>query len=279
MTSIHVRQAVGLAEARSLDTDGMRRNFLIEDLFAPGAIRLTYSHYDRTIIGGAVPTDRPLPLATSKAVGSEPFLKRREMGVFNIGGKGWISLDGEVHELGANDCLYIPMGVADVAFASDDTASPASFYFISLPAHQRHEVCRIGPDDANRLNLGSQDECNQRVLRQYIHPDICTSCQLVMGMTLIEAGSVWNTMPCHTHDRRSEVYLYFDMEPRTRVFHFMGEPEETRHLVVANEQAVISPGWSVHCGSGTSRYGFIWSMAGDNQDFTDMDMVAMETLR
>lgn len=279
MTSITVRQAVGLAEARAFDTAGLRRNFLIEDLFAPGEVRMTYTHYDRTVIGAAIPTHAALPLVTSKPIGSDPFLKRREMGVFNIGGSGTVSLDGDVYELGTNDCLYVPMGVDDIAFASGDASDPARFYFISVPAHKRHEARRIKPDEANRLDLGSPEDSNQRVLRQYIHPDICASCQLVMGMTLLETGSVWNTMPCHTHDRRSEVYLYFDMAPQTRVFHFMGEPEETRHLVVANEQAVISPGWSIHCGSGTARYGFIWAMAGDNQDFTDMDMVTMETLR
>ncbi len=279
MTGIEVRQAVGLDEARGFDTSALRGNFLIEDLFVAGEIRMTYSHYDRTVIGGAVPGADALRLETSKPIGSDPFLKRRELGMFNIGGAGTVTLDGEAFELDTHDCLYVPMGTADVTFASADKANPAKFYFISVPAHQRHKACKIRPDDANRLDLGSTDECNQRVLRQYIHPDICTSCQLVMGMTLIETGSVWNTMPCHTHDRRSEVYLYFDMEPQTRVFHFMGEPQETRHLVISNEQVVISPGWSIHCGSGTARYGFIWAMAGDNQDFTDMDMVAMETLR
>jgi 4-deoxy-L-threo-5-hexosulose-uronate ketol-isomerase len=279
MTNITVRQAIGLAEARALDTSGLRRNFLVDDLFAPGEVRMTYSHYDRTVIGAAVPAGSPLKLETAKPIGSDPFLKRREMGVFNIGGAGSVSLDGTVFELGTNDCLYIPMGTAEVVFASGDKADSARFYFISVPAHQRHEARKIGPDDANRLDLGSKNDCNQRVLRQYIHPDICASCQLVMGMTLIETGSVWNTMPCHVHDRRSEIYLYFDMEPQSRVFHFMGEAEETRHLVVANEQVVISPGWSIHCGAGTGRYGFIWSMAGDNQDFTDMDMVPMEALR
>ncbi|MBO6718018.1 MAG: 5-dehydro-4-deoxy-D-glucuronate isomerase [Rhizobiaceae bacterium] len=280
MTGIAVRQAVGLAEARGFDTSALRENFLIEDLFAPGEIRMTYTHYDRTIVGGAAPAaGTPLRLETSKPVGSDPFLKRREMGVFNIGGAGTVTLDGETFELTANDCLYIPMGTAEVSFASADASTPARFYFVSVPAHRRHEARLITPGDANRLDLGGKAECNERVLRQYIHPDICASCQLVMGMTLLEEGSVWNTMPAHTHDRRSEVYLYFDMAEATRVFHFMGEPEETRHLVVANEQAVISPGWSVHCGAGTARNGFIWSMAGDNQDFTDMDMVAMERLR
>jgi 4-deoxy-L-threo-5-hexosulose-uronate ketol-isomerase len=171
------------------------------------------------------------------------------------------------------------MGCKEVEFASDDQSKPAKFYFISLPAHHRYEIKKITAEDANRLELGSSSDANERVLRQYIHPDICDSCQLVMGMTSIETGSVWNTMPCHVHDRRSEVYLYFDMTEETRVFHFMGEPTETRHLVVADEQAILSPGWSIHCGAGTGRYSFIWSMGGDNQDFTDMDFVEMEDLR
>jgi 4-deoxy-L-threo-5-hexosulose-uronate ketol-isomerase len=201
------------------------------------------------------------------------------MGIFNVAGPGTVIADGESWELQKSDCLYLPAGTADVDFSSDDASDPARLYFASVPAHRRHEARVTTKEMANRLDLGTQADANRRVLRQYIHPDICKSCQLVMGMTLLEDGSVWNTMPCHTHDRRSEVYLYFDMAPDARVFHFMGEPHETRHLVVANEQAVLSPGWSIHCGAGTARYGFIWAMAGDNQDFTDMDMVAMETLR
>jgi 4-deoxy-L-threo-5-hexosulose-uronate ketol-isomerase len=277
--NIAVRQAVGPADARRLDTTGLRRAFLVEDLFAPGEIRMTYTHHDRTVVASAAPTATPLALTSSKPIGADPFLKRREMGIFNIGGAGIVSVDGEAHKLDTNDCLYVPMGAADVAFSSAANDDPAKFYFISVPAHHRHVVRKITPGDANRLDLGAPDDANRRVLRQYIHPDICRSCQLLMGMTLLESGSVWNTMPCHTHDRRSEIYLYFDMAPATRVFHFMGEPEETRHLVVANQQAVISPGWSIHCGAGTGRYGFIWAMAGDNQDFADMDMVATQALR
>ena len=279
MTGISVRQAISPAEARGFDTAALRRNFVIEDLFAPDEIRMTYMHYDRTVVGAAVPVTSALTLETSKPIGSDPFLKRREMGAFNIGGAGTVTLDGEAYEIGPRTCLYIPMGTAKVTFSSRDASAPARFYLVSVPAHRRFEARRIGIDDANRIELGGQDDANRRVLRQYIHPDVCASCQLSMGMTLIEMGSVWNTMPCHTHDRRSEVYLYFDMMPETRVFHFMGEPEETRHLVVANEQAILSPGWSIHCGAGTARYAFIWSMAGDNQDFTDMDMVAMDVLR
>jgi len=277
--NITVRQTIGPADARRLDTAGLRQNFLVEDLFAPGEIRMTYTHHDRTVIGSAAPTAAPLPLVSSKPIGADPFLARREMGIFNIGGAGIVVVDGEAYNLDTNDCLYVPMGAADVAFSAAANGDDARFYFVSVPAHHRHAARKITPDDANRLDIGAKDYANRRVLRQYIHPDICQSCQLMMGMTLLETGSVWNTMPCHTHDRRSEVYFYLDMAPAARVFHFMGEPDETRHLVVANQQAVISPGWSIHCGAGTGRYGFIWSMAGDNQDFADMDMVAMETLR
>jgi 4-deoxy-L-threo-5-hexosulose-uronate ketol-isomerase len=274
-----VRQAVSPEEARRFDTVQLRDNFLITDIFRPGELHLTFSHLDRTIAGGAMPTNTQLVLKSEKQVGADPFLSRREMGIYNIGGAGTVTLDGQSFELKRTDCLYVPMGIADVRFASALATDPAKFYLMSVPAHHAHEPRLITAEDANRLDLGSQSDANKRILRQYIHPDICQSCQLVMGMTSIEDGSVWNTMPCHTHDRRSEFYLYFDMAPETRVFHFMGEPSETRHLVVANEQAILSPGWSIHCGAGTGRYAFIWSMAGDNQDFTDMDMVAMGDLR
>jgi 4-deoxy-L-threo-5-hexosulose-uronate ketol-isomerase len=277
--TISTRQAISASEARRLDTAGLRANFLIEDLFGPGHVAMTYSHLDRTILGGAVPLAAPLRLETDKAVGADPFLARREMGVFNIGGPGSVTVDGETIAMAAADCAYIPMGSAEVAFTSNSADDPAKFYLISLPAHHRHQLRKITLDDAICLELGAQSDANARALRQYIHPDVCASCQLVMGMTTLQDGSVWNTMPCHTHDRRSEVYLYFDMSPQTRVVHLMGEPQETRHMIVANEQAILSPGWSIHCGSGTARYAFIWSMGGDNQDFTDMDMVPMEDLR
>jgi 4-deoxy-L-threo-5-hexosulose-uronate ketol-isomerase len=277
--TITVRQAISPSEARQLDTAGLRSNFLIEDLFRLGRISMTYSHLDRTIIGGALPTEHPLTLESSKVIGANPFLARREMGIFNIGGPGSVVADRQSIELTATDCLYVPMGTAEVAFVSASAEVPAKFYFVSLPAHHRHQLRKITTDDAIRLDLGSRSDANLRVLRQYVHPDICASCQLVMGMTTLQEGSVWNTMPCHTHDRRSEAYLYFDMAPDTRVLHLMGEPQETRHLIVADGQAILSPGWSIHCGSGTARYAFIWSMGGDNQDFTDMDFVPMEALR
>jgi len=277
--SMPVRQAISAREARDFDTGQLREQFLFRGMFRPGEISLTYSHEDRTILGGAVPTGGELVLRSEKPVGTDPFLARRELGVFAIHGAGRVRLDGETHDMLATDCLYVPMGTGEVAFSSADPADPARFYLVSVPAHRRLEARLISKDDALRHEIGGQSGANVRVLRQYIHPEVCQSCQLVMGMTAIEEGSVWNTMPCHTHDRRSEFYLYFDMADDARVFHMMGEPDETRHLVVANEEAICSPGWSIHCGAGTGRYAFIWSMAGDNQDFTDMDMVAMEDLR
>jgi 4-deoxy-L-threo-5-hexosulose-uronate ketol-isomerase len=277
--TISVRQACSPVEARRLDTQDLRSNFLVDNLFSPGHVAMTYSHFDRVVVGGAVPLDQALLLLSSKAIGSDPFLARREMGIINIGGQGEIEADGTTYPLATRDCLYVGKGTASLSFASDGADDPARFYFVSYPAHARYDTVKISEADANCLDLGSQSQANIRKLRQYIHPDICRSCQLVMGVTTLADGSIWNTMPCHTHDRRSEVYLYFDMEPETRAFHFMGEPTETRHLVVANEEAVISPGWSIHCGAGTSAYSFIWAMGGDNQDFADMDMVAMGTLR
>ena len=273
-----IRQVLSPTETRQLDTAGLRENYLIEDLFQSGQINMTYSHLDRTIVGGVIPTDGPLTLESEKQVGSPNFLDRREMGVFLLSGAGTVTVDGDQQVMEAHDCLYIPMGCKDVSFESTGT-TPAHFYFNSTPAHHRYALRKIGKDDAIRHDLGEAKDANVRVLSQYIHPDVCDSCQLVMGMTSIQDGSVWNTMPAHIHDRRSEVYLYFDMADETRVFHMMGEPTETRHLVVAKEQAILSPGWSIHCGAGTGSYAFIWSMGGDNQDFTDMDFVAMEDLR
>lgn len=274
-----IRQACSPDETRGFDTTQLRANYLIESLFRSGEISMTYSHLDRTVVGSAVPQAKALSLKSEKQIGSPGFLDRREIGIVNIGGTGRVTADGTDYALARTDALYLPMGTADVTFASDDTADPARFYFVSTPAHAAHTAQKITADDAILLELGTQSDANVRKLRQYIHPDVCKSCQLVMGVTLIDDGSVWNTMPCHTHDRRSEAYLYFDMAPETRVIHLMGDPQETRHLVVGNEQAILSPGWSIHSGCGTGRYGFIWSMAGDNQDFTDMDFVDMGDLR
>lgn len=274
-----IRQVCSPQETKGFETSQLRANYLVGDLFSSGQINMTYSHLDRTIVGGAVPAGSGLELHSSKQVGSPGFLDRREIGIINIGASGKILADREIYDLAPRECLYLPMGTKHVAFLSDDANDPARFYFISTPAHHAYPAMKITEDQANRLELGATTDANVRILRQYIHPEVCGSCQLVMGITTILDGSVWNTMPCHTHDRRSEVYLYFDMQPETRVFHFMGEPDETRHLVMADSEAVLSPGWSIHSGAGTGRYSFIWSMAGDNQDFTDMDFVKMTDLR
>lgn len=274
-----IRQVSSPAETRGFDTQQLRNAYLIEALFAAGKICMTYSHLDRTVVGGAMPLAEPLPLLSNKQIGSPRFLDRRELGIFNIGGSGRIVADGTTYGLMRTDALYVPMGTREISFVSDDAADPAQFYFVSTPAHASYPTVKITADDANLIELGTQSDANVRQLRQYIHPDVCSSCQLVMGMTLVSDGSVWNTMPCHTHDRRTEVYLYFDMTDQTRVIHLMGEPQETRHLIVANQQGILSPGWSIHSGAGTGRYGFIWSMAGDNQDFDDMDFVNMEDLK
>ncbi|OZA01228.1 MAG: 5-dehydro-4-deoxy-D-glucuronate isomerase [Rhizobiales bacterium 17-65-6] len=265
---------------RFFDTEDLRANFLIEGLFQPGTIQLTYSHIERFVIGGATPGAAPLTLESDKAtIGSPNFLDRRELGVINVGGPGTVATDGTVHALGHRDALYVAMGTKDVVFASDDPANPARFYLLSTPAHARHETRVVKIADAKRMELGDQATANKRTIFQMIHPDVVTSCQLVMGMTQLAEGNIWNTMPCHVHDRRSEVYLYFDVAPDARVIHMMGEPTETRHLVVADGQAVLSPPWSIHSGVGTRAYTFIWGMGGDNIDYTDMDMVAMDTLR
>ncbi len=276
---IDERQAAHPRDVKGYGTDALRENFLVERVFAPGELALIYSHYDRMIVGGATPTATPLTLQPYPPTGTPFFLARRELGVINLGGAGSVTIDGEVFALPPLDALYVGLGAKDVSFASADAAAPAKFYLTSAPAHREapHQVIRN--DEANTLHLGSPETSNKRIIRQYIMPDTTGTNQLVMGMTALEPGSVWNSMPCHTHTRRMEAYLYFDLDPAHRVFHFMGEPRETRHLLVANEQAVISPNWSIHCGCGTSNYSFVWAMAGDNVAFTDMDAAPVETLR
>jgi 4-deoxy-L-threo-5-hexosulose-uronate ketol-isomerase len=277
--TIDIRQSSHPSAAAGYDTAALRRHFLIEDLFASGEIRLTYWHTDRLVVGGAVPTGSALQLVAEKAIGTKTFLERRELGICNIGGPGRVICDGEAFALKARDMLYVAMGTEDVRFESVDAARPARFYLLSTPAHARHATKLVRESEANAVELGSQEQANMRVLRQYIIPGRVASCQLVMGLTSLKPGNVWNTMPSHVHDRRCEAYLYFDLAAEARVFHMMGEPTETRHLVVANEQAILSPGWSIHSGCGTSAYAFIWAMGGDNQDFADMDMVPMGDLR
>lgn len=277
--TIDIRQVSSPTETKGFDTDKLRANYLLQSIFVAGEMTLTYSHLDRSVVGGVVPNDGSIVLKSNKQIGSEGFLDRREIGILNVGKAGSVVADGMRYHLNFTDCLYLPMGIKDVSFESDDTSEPANFYFVSVPAHHAYEAKKITADDAILLELGTQSDANKRKLRQYIHPDVVDSCQLVMGVTSIEDGSVWNTMPCHIHDRRSEIYLYFDMQANTRVIHLMGEPDETRHLIVKNQEAILSPGWSIHSGAGTGRYAFIWSMAGDNQDFTDMDFIDMQDLR
>ena len=265
--------------ARGYDTERLRQAFLIDTLFAPGEVRLTYSHLDRLVVGGAMPAGAALPLGKVKQTGTEGFLDRREMVIVNVGAEGTVTAGGEEHRLGHRDMLYLGMGAGEVSFASASSAEPAKFYLLSAPAHRTIPARLVRIADAKRLDLGGQETSNERSIFQFVHPDVMESCQLVVGMTVLAKGSVWNTMPCHVHDRRSEAYLYFALPEDARVFHFMGEPTETRHLVVANEQAILSPGWSIHSGAGISNYTFVWAMAGDNVDYKDVDMVAMKDLR
>jgi 4-deoxy-L-threo-5-hexosulose-uronate ketol-isomerase len=276
---METRQAVHPEQARHFDTDSLRRHFLIQELFETGKAKLVYSYYDRLIIGGAVP-DTSLELQVDKAIiGSEYLLERRELGAINIGAAGLIKVDGQEFLLESRDALYIGLGAREISFSSRARSEPARFYFLSAPAHRAFPTMRISIRESQPLALGSDEESNRRTIYKYIHPDGVKSCQLVMGLTLLEPKNVWNTMPVHTHERRVEVYLYFDIPKEGVLFHLMGEPGETRHLVVRNEEAVLSPSWSIHSGVGTSNYAFIWGMAGENQVFSDMDGVAMSRLR
>ena len=277
--SVSVRQVVGPEDAARRDTQGLRDGFVIDDLFRPGEARLTYSHLDRMIVGGVTPTAGTLVIDRIAETGTERFLERREAAIVNIGAAGTVRVGGADYALGFQEALYIGMDAGEVGFSSEDPAAPALFYLLSAPAHRACPTVHITRDMAKKVHLGSAEESNARTINQYVHPDVCESCQLLVGLTMFEPGSVWNTMPAHVHDRRMEVYLYFGMQETTRIFHFMGEPRETRHVVLKNHDAVLSPGWSIHAGAGTGRYAFIWAMAGDNMSFTDMDKVPMETLR
>ena len=277
--SVSVRQAVGPEDAARRNTQGLRDGFVIEGLFRPGEINLTYSHLDRMIVGGIAPTSGSLAIDRVEETGTDQFLERREAAIVNIGGAGTVTVGGKDHALGFQEAIYVGMGAGTLEFASDAQGEPALFYLLSAPAHRTCPTVRITRDMAKKVVLGSAEESNARTINQYVHPDVCESCQLLVGLTMFEPGSVWNTMPAHVHDRRMEVYLYFGMQEATRIFHFMGEPGETRHVVLKNHDAVLSPAWSIHSGAGTGRYAFIWAMAGDNMSFTDMDKVPMEALR
>ncbi|AYE33681.1 5-dehydro-4-deoxy-D-glucuronate isomerase [Clostridium septicum] len=266
-------------DSKKYTTSELRDHYLIEEIFIDDKIELTYSHVDRIIFGGIKPVYNELKLEAGKEMGVEYFLERRELGIINVGGPAIVTIDGEVYELNRRDGLYVGMGNKEVSFKSVNPKDPAKLYVNSVPAHHAYKTVKIEIEKANPVRLGDNSTLNKRTIYQYVHPNVCESCQLLMGLTMLEPGNAWNTMPCHTHERRMEVYFYFDMEEDTRVFHLMGEPTETRHLVVKNEQAIISPSWSIHSGVGTSNYTFIWGMCGENKTFDDMDAVSMETLR
>jgi 4-deoxy-L-threo-5-hexosulose-uronate ketol-isomerase len=275
---MEIRDASHPNEYKAYTTDRIKQEFLIQNMFAPGEIKLVYTHYDRMIAGGFCP-DKPLALEPHKELGTEFFLERRELGIINVGPSGAVSVEGKEYNLDKTDGLYIGMSAKEVVFSSADSAHPAHFYVLSAPAHQFYPTTKFQIGDTEVVDLGSPAASNVRTLRKYIHPDGVKSCQLCMGMTTVQQNSVWNSMPCHTHGRRMEVYFYFDLEEDAVLFHLMGQPNETRHIVVRNEEAVISPNWSIHAGAGTSNYSFIWGMIGENQTFTDMDAVAMAELR
>jgi len=276
---MEVRNAANPQDVKLYDTERLRREFLIEELFVKDACKMVYSHIDRIIVGGVCPAAKAIVLEAGKEIRANYFLERRELGIINIGGPGAVTVDGAEYTLASLDGMYIGRGAKDIVFSSQNPENPAKFYFNSAPAHATYPTLKIDINTARKVHLGSAEEGNKRTINQYIHPDVMTSCQLVMGMTVLEPGSVWNTMPAHTHDRRMEVYLYFNLPQEAVVFHLMGEAQETRHIVVRNEQAVISPSWSIHSGVGTRNYTFIWGMVGENQTFTDMDGIAMTDLK
>ena len=286
---MELRTASSPQDVKYYTTERLRSEFLIQGLFVPDDIKMVYSHIDRIITGAAVPVNKTLPLTAGDELRAAYFLERREMGIINIGGAGIVTVDGKEYELPFKDGMYIGMGSKEISFKSIDTSNPAKFYFNSTPAHTSYPTVLIKREgtpsegvviikDENKLECGCLEESNHRVINKYILPGQVESCQLVMGMTALMPGSVWNTMPCHTHDRRMEVYLYFEISEDAFVMHYMGEPKETRHIVMRNEEAVISPSWSIHAGSGTQAYTFIWGMAGENQVFDDMDAVKMGDL-
>lgn len=278
---MQTRQSIHSDHAKQLDTQGLRREFLVEEIFTPDQLTMTYSHIDRIVFGGLMPVDAPLTFSDElgKAFGVTYFLERRELGLINIGGPGVVIVDGTTYEVGNAEALYVGQGARELSFASVSAAQPAKFYYNSAPAHTHYPTRKVTQAQASPATLGDASTSNRRTIYKYLVPDVLPTCQLVMGMTQLEEGSLWNTMPCHTHERRMEVYFYFNMKEDAAVFHMMGKPDETRHLLVHNEQAVISPSWSIHAGVGTQAYTFIWGMVGENQVFGDMDHVAVRDLR
>jgi 4-deoxy-L-threo-5-hexosulose-uronate ketol-isomerase len=262
-----------------MNTQQLRDNFLVQNLMQPGTIQLTYSHYDRMIMGGVVPTSTAINLPNEEELKANFFLERREMGIINVGGKGTVTAGGIEFDVEKLECVYLGKGTKEVSFASNAASEPACFYLLSLPAHHGYANKKMTKAEAAPVNLGDSSTSNKRTIYKYIHNEGIESCQLVMGLTTLEAGSVWNSVPPHTHTRRMEAYFYFDLNEAHRVMHFMGEPQETRHLVVANNEAAISAPWSMHFGVGTANYGFIWGMGGENKEFTDMDPVPVETIK
>lgn len=277
---MEIRFAPNAQAVQRMTTEELRSNFLTEHLFIDGAVTLIYSDVDRAIIGGIVPTTSPLQLmASKKEMAAEYFCERREVGIINIGGHGSISVDDSTYQMEKKDVLYIGKGSKEILFTSADSGNPAQFYLISYPAHMEYPTTLAKFSDAEPQRLGDQKDANKRTIYKYIHLNGIKSCQLVMGMTELDEGNVWNSMPPHTHVRRSEVYMYFDLKSDAVVFHSMGEPTQTRNIIIRNRQAVISPSWSIHCGAGTSNYSFVWAMGGENQVFNDMDPVTMKDLQ
>jgi len=266
------------AEVKGMDTQSLRNNFLMQGLMVDDEIKLVYSHYDRVIVGGVKPVAKSIELPNEAELRADYFLQRRETGIINVGGSGNITVDGQSYYINKLDCLYIGKGSQSVIFSSADKNNPAIFYLLSAPAHQTYPVTLLKKENAGASSIGSLETSNQRTIYKYIHVDGIQSAQLVMGLTILEKGSVWNTMPAHTHTRRMEAYFYFDVPENQRVFHLMGEPQQTRHIVVNNHEAVVSPPWSIHSGCGTSNYGFIWGMAGENYTYTDMDAADINQL-
>ncbi|MFC6103213.1 5-dehydro-4-deoxy-D-glucuronate isomerase [Olivibacter domesticus] len=278
-TTYETRYASSPNETKQMDTESLRKNFLIEKLFEENKIHLVYTHYDRYIAGGVMPVSETIKLETIDALKAPYFLERRELGIINIGGAGTVTINGDVYDIDFKEALYVGKGNEEVLFASNDASNPAKFYLNSAPAHQVFPIKKVTKADAEIVELGSLETANHRIINKLLVASVVKTCQLQMGMTELKTGSVWNTMPAHTHDRRMEVYCYFEVPQGQSVCHFMGQPQETRHIWMQNEQAVISPPWSVHAGAATSNYTFIWGMAGENMDYGDMDACAITELR